>query len=325
MSTGVVATAGEVVAISCGTARMQRLVGTALGQPLANTGTDDLGPPTVEVTVEASRVSFDVRRLRSVTRDAWSDGARTVLRNACGSGFDLQIRVDDEPSCLKVAARYRPTLTVRMANTVLSHRFVLLAGQTLIHYPVLWRAGWRDRVPLHVAALATAAGAPLLVGPGGVGKSTAVARASGAGATVTADNICVGDGSACYGLTEPLRIDGGGRRRVTSHGRTDTVLSARVPKLIPDRLIVLQRGPQTRIEAITADDAARDLVAGTYAAGELRRYWQFAATLALATGLGPAHPPVIEMSAGYSKSLPCSRIQVGDGDLLSVDELCGAA
>jgi hypothetical protein len=335
MPPGRVATAGEEVAIDYEGARMQRLLELAIGQPLAApadpvptnaAATDavpaDAVPPSVQVSVQASRDPFDVRRLRPVTRDACSDGAVTVLHNACGSGFDLQIRIDDERSCLEVTARYRAAPALRAANAVLSRRFVLLAGQTLIHYPVLWRAGWRHRVPLHIAALASSAGTPLIAGPGGVGKSTVIMHAGADGVSPTADNLCVGDGIACFGLVEPLRIAASGRPG-TSHGRADTVLNTRTPVLVPDRVVALYRGTRTRIESIKPDQAARYLVGGTYAAGELRRYWQFAATLALATGRGPAHPPVTETSVAYCDSLPCFRVEVGDGDRVSLPELCG--
>ena len=35
-------------------------------------------------------------------------------------------------------------------------------------------------------------------------------------------------------------------------------------------------------------------------AGELRRYWAFAATLALGTGLGGSHPPVEDVAGTLS-------------------------
>ena len=52
------------------------------------------------------------------------------------------------------------------------------------------------------------------------------------------------------------------------------------------------------IRPLSPDEAARALVAGTYMAGELRRFWPFAATLALATGIGPVHPDVNGKLAG---------------------------
>ena len=88
--------------------------------------------------------------------------------------------------------------------------------------------------------------------------------------------------------------------------------------------MVLERGPGTEVTAIGPDEATRALVAGTYAAGELRRYWAFAATLALGTGVGPAHPPIGEVAAGYARRLPCVRVRVGDGDAVGLDRLCAA-
>jgi hypothetical protein len=67
------------------------------------------------------------------------------------------------------------------------------------------------------------------------------------------------------------------------------------------------------------------LVAGTYAAGELRRYWQFCATLALATGMGPAHPPVSEVAHDFAHRLPCVRARVGDGHQLNLHHVYGGS
>ena len=93
--------------------------------------------------------------------------------------------------------------------------------------------------------------------------------------------------------------------------------------LVPDRLVLLERGRHTQIESLSAAQAARALVAGTYAAGELRRYWAFAATLALATGHGPAHPPVAAVAARYAERLVGRRVRIGDGVTVSVADLSG--
>src|SRR6266581_2801590 len=74
-------------------------------------------------------------------------------------------------------------------------------------------------------------------------------------------------------------------RAVATHGRREYALPGRVPSLEPDRLVVLRRANGSRASAgpLSSAEAARELVAGTYMAGELRRYWTFAGTLALAT------------------------------------------
>ena len=82
------------------------------------------------------------------------------------------------------------------------------------------------------------------------------------------------------------------------------------PELTPDRLVVLRRGldEAPAVHACDPDAAMRSLVTGTYAAGELRRYWAVAATLTAATGLGPAHPPVVEVARRLASDLPCLEI-----------------
>ncbi len=202
MFEGRVETAGELVDVRCANGRIGDLLSRAVGHSIARPDADPR-EPTITVDVQAGTAPFDLRGLRTITRGAAGDGIRSVLHNACGSGFDLQIETSPR---LTFTARYRPTKSLLGANMLLRSRFALLAGQTLLHYPALWRAGWRDRVPLHVAVLASADATPMLAGPGGVGKSTVVAAALGDGASVTADNVCAADGADCFGLAEPLRI-----------------------------------------------------------------------------------------------------------------------
>jgi hypothetical protein len=341
--------AGERVVVDAGPAWARRLIDAALGLPppdpagpvdpvaQADPAGGPAGPATVRIRVQASRAPFPRDGLDPVTRGAYSDGRRTLLLDTGGSGFDILLVAGDLVAGdeeLSVTARYRPSVRTRAVNRLLPTRFRLLAGQVLVHYPLLWRAGWRARVPLHASVVHTRGGTLLLAGPGGVGKSTVLVRLLAEEAVATADNLCCADRTSCYGLVEPLRTDAdlaaGARTsdgRVagarTSHGRVERPLPARVPALSPDRIVLLERGPRTAVTVAGPAEAARALVAGTYAAGELRRYWAFAATLALATGRGPAHPPIAEVAGGYADRLPCLRVRVGDGATVSAALLCG--
>src|SRR6185437_1393153 len=286
--TGFLATAGEVVAVTAPPAAA-RLVEQAAGERLAATAP---AAPTVLLDLQADNRPFDRAGLRPLTRGAYSGGGRVLLLDACSSGFDLLVTAGEPAGTLAVLARYRPATRTRAANLALAGRFRLLAGQTLLHYPVLWRSGWRGRVPLHAATVAFGGGVLLLAGE-----------------------------TECFGLAEPLRVDGSGRPGRTSHGRRAAPFGHRAARLAPDRVVVLERGPRTEVARIGAPEAARSLGAGTYAAGELRRYWAFAATLALGTGIGPVHPPVTAIAAGYADRSPCLRVRVGDHDAVDLERL----
>ena len=108
---------------------------------------------------------------------------------------------------------------------------------------------------------------------------------------MTADNLCVADGRpTAYGVAEPLRLAAGGAGRPlnaraagrdTSHGpgpEQPLCPGAGCRRLRPDRILVLGRAPATEVAGIERALAGRALVAGTFAAGERRRYWQLAAT-----------------------------------------------
>lgn len=110
------------------------------------------------------------------------------------------------------------------------------------------------------------------------------------------------------------------------HGRREAPWQARLDRMLPDQLIVLVRGEQGAPDVAPCDpaEAARYLAAGTYMAGELRRYWAFAATLALGTGVGSPHPPVTEVAGVLSGGLPCLKVALGNRPGVSLRDLIGA-
>jgi hypothetical protein len=60
-------------------------------------------------------------------------------------------------------------------------------------------------------------------------------------------------------------------------------------------------------------------------AGELRRYWAFAATLALGSGVGAGHPPVQYIAQKLSDRLPCLQVTLGDRPGAPLRELLNTA
>jgi hypothetical protein len=129
------------------------------------------------------------------------------------------------------------------------------------------------------------------------------------GGVATSDNLCVSDGHECWGVVEPVRTEGVSGRRMT-HGRREIQLPQRVESLIPDVVVVLRRSnhESMAVHGCSSSDAVRAMAGGTYMAGELRRYWAVAATLATATGLGPVHPAVTETSTLLSRNLSCVEV-----------------
>jgi hypothetical protein len=181
-----------------------------------------------------------------------------------------------------------------------------------MQYPALWAAGTRGCVPLHASACLAAGARPLVAAAGGVGRSTVILNEARYGVLATSDNLGVGDGTTVWGMVEPVRVEGAGGRRMP-HGRHEAPLQDRAEWLAPDCLVVLRRGrhDDSALSTCSADVAARSLVTSTYMAGELRRYWSFAATLSAATGVGPAHPPVTEVAAAFASRLPCFSLALG--------------
>jgi len=261
----------------------------------------------IHVRVELGAGPFPLDDMDPLTRGAWAGGGCVVIEDACASGLDLRLTTGADR--LAVEVRPRPRFSQRGLALLAPARTQLLWRAAMLQYPVLWWAGVKGGVPLHVSALSLDGEGVVLAGPGGVGKSTLMAEATNAGAQGVSDNLCVGFGSTLYGVLEPLRTAEGTGRRMP-HGRRETGWTARLEHVVAGRVLVLRRGSKTEVDMVPMQggDAARVIAAGTYAAGELRRYWAFASTLALGTGLGPAHPPVVGSASDLARGVPRSEV-----------------
>ena len=228
-------------------------------------------------------------------------------------------RDQDGAETLTVRSRWEPTPAERAAAAVLPVRRRALQAQVLVHYPMLWWAAVRGLAPLHVSILDVEGAVVVLAGPGGVGKSTLVAGEQAVGAVTMCDNLAVTDGTMAYGVAEPLRIGedaaapGARSGARAAHGRRERPWGARPSAMRPDAVVVVRRGDGAapRLTETTAEKATRALVAGTFTAGELRRFWPLCASLALATGRGPALPAVEDVARRLTERLPCLDLALG--------------
>jgi hypothetical protein len=320
---GFLDTAGERISIQCSLPWVMMLIIEGAGGELRRVAAHDA---SVIVRVEADRSRFDTSGWEVLARGAWRRAGEVVVENACTTGFDLHVRCTPEHA--NFIYRWRPRARERAARGVLRSRFHLLARAVLMQYPALWWAGVRGGAPLHASALSLGASTPMLTAASGIGRSTLVLDELARGGRATGDNLAVGDGTTVWGLVEPLRIQGGSGRRMP-HGRHEVPMPDRIAALEPDSLVVLERGgsDHPRLSTLRPEAAARSLVTSTYAAGELRRYWDFAATLAAGTGLGPAHPPVTAVAANFAARVPCYSLALGHqseaalADLLNTEEI----
>ncbi len=316
MTSGILVNAGERLGIDCAVDWAGALISEAADGGLLD---GDPSAGTVLIRVEASRDPFDTAGWEPIARGASGNHGSLVLRNLLSTGFDLRVDTGTAGTAAlppRFTFRWRPGRRERAMALALRSRFHLLARSALLRYPALWAAGTRGRAPLHASACTAGNnGVALLAGPGGVGKSTLVAKELAAGGSAICDNVCVSDGAGAWGVVEPLRVEGGssaGGGRRMQHGRREAHMPGRVPSLVPDRIVVLRRGvtATASVQPCSPEVATRALATGTYMAQELRRYWAFAATLALGTGIGPAHPPVAEVAAGLARDLPATVIHL---------------
>jgi len=313
-------TAGERLSIDCTLPWVADLISEGSGRELRH---DEPGSPSVAIRVEAERQEFDTGGWSLLSRGAWHRPGEVVLENACTAGFDLHLSCS--PDVAEFTFRWRPPVRDRVAARVLRSRFHLLARAVLIQYPALWRAGIRGRAPLHASAFASGQHCAMLTAPSGIGRSTLVLEELDAGSRSTGDNLAVGDGTTVWGLVEPLRVDAGGGRRMP-HGRSEVAMRDRAQALVPTSLVVLERGQAVSAELIprSQETSARSLITSTYMAGELRRYWSFASTLAAGTGVGPPHPPITKIAETFAGSLPCFTLQLARQPGARLSELLDA-
>jgi hypothetical protein len=290
---------------------------TAIDSILASTGgaerdCDDL--PNLVVSVEQSKQRFSTSGCEPITRGVWAtDRREAILESAGGSGYSQLWSIDEDG--LRVVSRWTPSAKEAAAARLLPARHHALTGQVLVHYPALWLAMQQGFAPLLVSVVEIDGIAVLLAGPGGVGKSSLVARELAGGSRATCDNLAACDGTIAYGLAEPIRLPaelGDATGRKTFHGRREHGWEKRMRSLRPELIVVVRRGlqPSPRLRPITETQAVRAIVSGTYAAGELRRFWSTAAVLAMATGCGPAHPPIEEVAATFAARMPCLELQL---------------
>lgn len=318
-------TAGEVVAVDSQLSWVDQLLGEALCG--AGRGESSTADPTIEIRVERSARPFPTTGWRNQTRGAFSADGEVVVNDVCTSGFDLHVACTAHLA--RFTYRWRPPLRTHLAARALPSRFHLLVRAAMLQYPALWWAGRHGVAPVHAPGCEVDGTALLLVGPSGVGKTTLIARAVADGATAIGDNLAAGDGRTAWGVIEPLRVaDNAGRRRSPGrrmpHGRREMPLANRVDVLVPDHLVVLRRGAAgsgIRVGHLDPAEAVRELVTSTYMAGELRRFWPFAALLSAATGIGPAHPPVEAVAARFAESLPSSVVELGTLDGVELEEI----
>ncbi len=315
--TYVLRTAGQVVAVD------SAVPGRAV-QMVAATGhagrTDArVGRPDVHVWIEAERSPFDRSGMAPVTRGAWTDGKGHVIFESVGGSGHTQRWSIGHTDGIETRSRWLPSAAQAGAARLLRSRQRALEAEVLVHYPALWWAAQHGLAPLHVSVLRVEGAVVALAGPGGLGKSTIVAGELARGAVALCDNLAVSDGVTMHGLAEPLRLAPGaalpGPRHPsrTTHHRRDYEWGSRPARMVPDLVVVIRRsGASTpTVTEITGEAAARALVAGTFAAGELGRFWALSATLALAGGSTTVLPSVTEAAHRLTDRLPCVELDLG--------------
>ena len=166
----------------------------------------------------------------------------------------------------------------------------------LVYYPCWW---WleqmRDYHPIHAAGVTTNAGAVLLAGASGVGKSTlSVALALSAGTRLLSDSFVLHHGVELLPVREPVLLDRFSRDWIGRVGETLMRIEhpyglGRTGYHLPAMrladngraavLVFPQRSSAVYVRPLTAEQAQQRLSAANLIINDLRRYFAFAAVL----------------------------------------------
>lgn len=228
---------------------------------------------------------FRVDDLRDLfLRFTWNDGRLTVHG-------DFYYRLGNSP----LSDRIRRVRRWSQRAELRQRRFTTLLYY-LVYYPSWW---WleqtRDLHPIHAAAVATDAGAILLAGASGVGKSTlAVALAMSPGARLLSDSFVLHHGDDVWAVREPILLDAWSRRWLgASAEQLQPIaghfgLKRRGYQMPLQRLtegghaallVFPRRTAEPYVRRISAEQAHHRLSAANLMINDLRRYWAFAAVL----------------------------------------------
>jgi hypothetical protein len=219
---------------------------------------------------------------------------------------DLHLRVQWDGACLRVHGDYyfylsrdplrdraRRWLTGRQADAQRARRFTTLLYY-LVYYPAFW---WYETLhgfhPIHAAGVVSDAGAILLAGASGVGKSTLALALAASGGSLLSETFVLHRGTAILPVREPLLLDAASRAWLgdSMHGLEpvrEGFVFARdgfhcVSGLADEgeaAVVVLpHRAPATAVRALTGGEAHQRISASDQLVKDVRRYWAFAAAL----------------------------------------------
>ena len=279
-----------------------------VGELITEGRRESFGPSTVGrlLTCPSSRgCAFQTPGGTPSSRRLERDG-EVVVENACTSGLDLSLLRSERPSSRSAGGR--PRETVRRTGAAVALPSARPRGAAAVSGSLVGRHARPcspPRICLRQRRL----------------DSSAWLRRAGSDARRSSSRVGRGRGDRRQprrrGRHERLgarRADAGRRtapavrcRTAATRRRWPVALAA-----LPRSLVVLERGERSpHTPPVNSAAAARALVTSTYMAGELRRYWAFAATLAAGTGAGPRIRPSSEVASALRARQPCFTLALG--------------
>ncbi len=212
-------------------------------------------------------------------------------------GLQLMFRREGEHWLFDVAYRFHPKKEKIESLPEYEYKKYFSLMSYLVYYPLIWQLEtFRGWTILHASALASEAGAIMIGGLGGVGKTTTcIALLQRPGIELISENIIFTDGEFVYPCPEPIRMDenslkilgenpaGMSRMRFPEGLKEKSMfhvqLSAAGRKVKPAALFLPQFSPQRYCRPLASDLAAEKMFAMNRLTRELDDYFWYASAL----------------------------------------------
>lgn len=243
----------------------------------------------------------------------------------------LEIEIDWQPKELNIAGYLNTTSVCKRILTRLrgsSLRVYILLIYYLVYFPLIkYLEQVRGWGLLHAGAISSEKGAMIFSGMPGSGKSNFIFTAiQDPALRIVSDNLILHDGRSIYAFPEPVHVNVDHQQsntdspeaiilptgRTFSHGRQDYSIDPafRAWKAQPHSLIFIGLSNESRLKALSHQQAIRRLLSNNAVAKEVVAYQQFGSILDLISPHKIGQAQILNLLENLVNSLTCFELRV---------------
>ena len=296
--------------------------------------------PQIIVTLKSQGFPDQKNFYNKISRNLWI-GDNEILITEIERFPGLKLRIALDSKILRVDAFLADNSPNSIGNLLKSwlvknkHNHIKHIGLVyyLIYLPFLYyMERFKNLFLMHAGAIEFKQQGIILVGLGGIGKSTfSLGSMHAASCKFLSDNIIFHNGTKIYHFPEPIAMDSNSKgfignvqkhlqpinipsshNRMYYHVRPDYCCSATIPKSI----FWLQWGDANKIKPLAKDDCIKKIIKINLLAKELREYYILAAALDLAFPQPLSKNVYAESLSSLVSTLDCYTLQIKPGDTI---------